>query len=197
MSQTPSSMLDLGTPLPPVHLVDARDGAKVDLTALAAGKKGSSFSSSATIARTSFTFGESSSMPRLTTRSIAVSWSQRSTRTTSRRTRATDRRRWSDSPSPKGGGFRFCSTRRSRSRAPFVRRAPLISTSSTLVCASLTAGNSTMSPLERQARHRGAICGRRSGSRLSGARLAASQHPSVGCNIKWRTAPRPAAGSAT
>jgi len=40
MAATPSSMLALGTPLPPVQLKNAVDGATVDAAALAAGKKG-------------------------------------------------------------------------------------------------------------------------------------------------------------
>jgi hypothetical protein len=41
MAQTPSSMLPLGTPLPPIHLPDAAaGGAAVDVAALAAGKRG-------------------------------------------------------------------------------------------------------------------------------------------------------------
>ena len=40
MSETPSSMLELGTTLPTARLVNAVDGAEVDLTALGTGKKG-------------------------------------------------------------------------------------------------------------------------------------------------------------
>jgi hypothetical protein len=40
MAQTPSSMLPLGTPLSPIRLVNAVDGAVVDVEALATGKRG-------------------------------------------------------------------------------------------------------------------------------------------------------------
>jgi hypothetical protein len=40
MAETPSSMLERGTPLPPIRLVNPLDGAEVDVTALAEGKKG-------------------------------------------------------------------------------------------------------------------------------------------------------------
>jgi hypothetical protein len=40
MAQTPSSMLPLGTPLPPIRLVNAVDGAAVDVNAASAGKRG-------------------------------------------------------------------------------------------------------------------------------------------------------------
>jgi hypothetical protein len=40
MSATPSTMLELGTPLPSVRLVNAVDGAELDVSALSAGKKG-------------------------------------------------------------------------------------------------------------------------------------------------------------
>jgi hypothetical protein len=40
MSETPSSMLELGTRLPSVRLVNATDGAEVDVDALAKGTKG-------------------------------------------------------------------------------------------------------------------------------------------------------------
>jgi hypothetical protein len=40
MSETPSSMLPLGTPLPPVRLVNAIDGAELDAHVFAKGKKG-------------------------------------------------------------------------------------------------------------------------------------------------------------
>ncbi len=40
MASTPSKMLPLGTPLPPVRLVNAVDGALVDLDILAQGKRG-------------------------------------------------------------------------------------------------------------------------------------------------------------
>jgi len=40
MAETPSTMLEIGTKLPAFHLVNAVDGAKVDASALATGKKG-------------------------------------------------------------------------------------------------------------------------------------------------------------
>jgi hypothetical protein len=40
MASTPSSMLALGTPLPSIRLPNAFDGAEVDVSALAAGKRG-------------------------------------------------------------------------------------------------------------------------------------------------------------
>jgi len=40
MSETPSTMLELGTSLPAVRLVNAVDGAELDVSAFAAGKKG-------------------------------------------------------------------------------------------------------------------------------------------------------------
>jgi hypothetical protein len=40
MASTPSSMLALGTPLPPVRLPNAVDGARVDVATLAKGKRG-------------------------------------------------------------------------------------------------------------------------------------------------------------
>ena len=40
MADTPSSMLPLGTPLPSIQLPNAVDGARVDVGALAAGKRG-------------------------------------------------------------------------------------------------------------------------------------------------------------
>jgi peroxiredoxin len=40
MPQTPSTMLELGTSLPPVRLVNAVDGSELDVSVLAAGKRG-------------------------------------------------------------------------------------------------------------------------------------------------------------
>ncbi len=40
MASTPSSMLALGTPLPSIRLANALDGVEVDVSALAAGKRG-------------------------------------------------------------------------------------------------------------------------------------------------------------
>jgi len=40
MAETPSSMLSLGTPLPPIRLTNAVDGAVVDVTELSQGKRG-------------------------------------------------------------------------------------------------------------------------------------------------------------
>jgi hypothetical protein len=40
MAQTPSSMLAIGTPLPPIRLTNAIDGEPVDVVAMGAGKRG-------------------------------------------------------------------------------------------------------------------------------------------------------------